>query len=115
MINKTQPNAFHPRVSGALQAILILMVVSVGINYIDRTSLSTVALLLEREVDLAITLAKMGLLLSAFFWTYALLQIASGWLVDRYGVWWVMATKVGHWGRARRKKRVIGFGGEKSI
>jgi hypothetical protein len=29
MINKTLPNVLHPRVSGALQAILILMVVPV--------------------------------------------------------------------------------------
>ena len=33
----------------------------------------------------------MGVLLSAFFWTYATLQLVSGWLVDRYGVRWVMA------------------------
>ena len=78
-------------ISRGLWAILILMVVSVGINYIDRTSLSTAAPLLEKETELGITPAKMGVLLSAFFWTYALLQIASGWLVDRYGVRWVMA------------------------
>jgi len=75
-----------PRV---LWCILALLFVSVAINYIDRVSLSTAAPMLVK--DLAIPPAKLGLLLSAFFWSYALLQIASGWLVDRYEVKWVMA------------------------
>ena len=86
-----QPRRDDPRIPAALRAILILMVVSVALNYIDRTSLSTAAPLLQRSDDLAIPPAKMGVLLSAFFWTYATLQLLSGWLVDRYGVRWVMA------------------------
>jgi AICAR transformylase/IMP cyclohydrolase PurH len=86
------------RISGALIGILTLMVVSVAINYVDRTSLSTAAPLLA--VDLAISPAKMGMLLSAFFWTYASLQLASGWLVDRYGVRWVMAIGFFIWSAA---------------
>ena len=86
-----QPRRDDPRIPAALRAVLILMVVSVAINYIDRTSLSTAAPLLQRPEDLAIPPAKMGMLLSAFFWTYATLQLVSGWLVDRYGVRWVMA------------------------
>ena len=93
-------SAAHPRISGALLGILILMVVSVAINYIDRTSLSTAAPLLGREADLAITPAKMGVLLSAFFWTYACLQLVSGWLVDRHGVRWVMAIGFFVWSAA---------------
>jgi MFS family permease len=33
----------------------------------------------------------MGVLFSAFFWTYSTFQIAAGWLVDRYPVKWVFA------------------------
>ena len=91
-------NSDRPRISGALIGVLILMVVSVAINYIDRTSLSTAAPLLG--VDLAISPAKMGMLLSAFFWTYASLQVVSGWLVDRYGVRWVMAIGFFIWSAA---------------
>ena len=29
--------------------------------------------------------AMQGLILSAFFWSYALLQIPGGWLIDRFG------------------------------
>jgi len=93
-----QPKSDPSRISGALIGILILMVVSVAINYLDRTSLSTAAPLLG--VDLAISPARMGMLLSAFFWTYASLQVASGWLVDRYGVRWVMAIGFFIWSAA---------------
>jgi MFS family permease len=104
-----QPNAGHPRISGALLGILILMVVSVAINYIDRTSLSTAAPLLK--VDLSISPAKMGMLLSGFFWTYASLQLASGWLVDRYGVRWVMAIGFFIWSAATAATGLVyGFG-----
>jgi MFS family permease len=65
------------------------MVVSVAINYIDRGSLSTAAPLLKTDLDLSP--AQLGMLFSAFFWSYAVLQILSGWLVDRYNVKWVMA------------------------
>ena len=29
--------------------------------------------------------AMQGIILSAFFWSYALLQIPGGWLIDRFG------------------------------
>jgi len=74
------------------------MVASVAINYIDRTGLSTAAPLLA--VDLSISPAKMGMLLSAFFWTYAAVQLISGWLVDRHGVRWVMASGFFIWSAA---------------
>jgi 4-hydroxy-tetrahydrodipicolinate synthase len=41
--------------------------------------------------------AVKGLLLSAFFWTYALFQIPSGWLLDRFGPRVVYPIAVGWW------------------
>lgn len=41
-----------------------------------------------------------GTLNSAFFWTYALLQIPAGWLVDRYGVKWPYAISFLFWSLA---------------
>jgi MFS transporter, ACS family, D-galactonate transporter len=77
------------RLPRALGMMLALMVASVAINYIDRGSLSTAAPLLVHDIRLPP--GQLGWLLSAFFWTYALLQVASGWLVDRHDVKWVMA------------------------
>ena len=38
-----------------------------------------------------------GLLNSAFFWAYAVLQIPAGWVVDRYGVKWPYAISFLFW------------------
>jgi len=70
--------------SGLHWRALILLVLSVGINYIDRGSLSIAAPILQKEMGL--TPEQLGLLFSSFFWTYASFQILAGWLVDRYNV-----------------------------
>ncbi|WP_246109702.1 MFS transporter [Roseimaritima multifibrata] len=58
-------------------------------NYIDRGALSVAIPDIETEFSLSPT--QKGLLLSVFFWTYALLQMPAGWVVDRYDVKWVYA------------------------
>jgi MFS transporter, ACS family, D-galactonate transporter len=75
--------------SKVLRSVLILLVVSVAINYFDRGSLSIAAPTLKDE--LGISVSQLGILLSALFWTYASFQIISGWLVDRFPVEWVLA------------------------
>lgn len=62
----------------------VLLGVGILINYFDRVSLSVAAPQLEREFSL--TAAHLGWLLSGFFWSYALLQIPVGMILDRYGV-----------------------------
>jgi len=64
--------------------VLALLVVSVAINYVDRGNLSVAGRDLAAELRLPPD--RLGLLFSAFFWTYALFQIAAGWLIDRYDV-----------------------------
>jgi len=54
------------------------------ISYVDRGNLSIAAPVLLREFSLSAS--TMGLLLSAFFWTYGTFQLPAGFLVDRYGV-----------------------------
>jgi len=77
-----------PRSTGT-NGILLLLSISVLINYIDRSNLSIAAPLLQGELGISNT--QLGTLLSAFFWTYALMQIPAGWLVDRFDVKWVFA------------------------
>ncbi|HEX3354319.1 MAG TPA: MFS transporter [Terriglobales bacterium] len=69
--------------------LLALLVVSAFINYVDRANLSIAAPLLKN--DLGISATQLGMLLSAFFWTYSTFQIVSGWLVDRFDVNRIMA------------------------
>ncbi len=77
------------RLASKLLVVLVLLGISVFINYIDRGNLSIAAPLLKDE--LSISASQLGILLSAFFWTYACLQPITGWLVDRVNVNWVIA------------------------
>ncbi|MET0474743.1 MAG: MFS transporter [Mycobacterium sp.] len=61
--------------------IAIMLFVTVVINYVDRANLSIAMPAIAGELELS--KAQQGLLLSAFGWTYAALQIPGGWLVDR--------------------------------
>src|ERR1035438_9916294 len=75
--------------------LLALLFVLSFLNYIDRANLSVGATDIQR--DLHISSYQLGLLLSALFWTYAVLQLAniSGWVVDRFNVGWVDQTIYG--------------------
>ncbi|WP_288472537.1 MFS transporter, partial [uncultured Pseudomonas sp.] len=66
------------------------------INLVDRVSLSIAMPTIAREFQL--TPATQGLILSSFFWAYALLQIPGGWLIDRYGPRRVIGWSTGLWG-----------------
>ncbi|MEJ5369975.1 MAG: MFS transporter [Bryobacteraceae bacterium] len=78
--------------------LIALLSFSVLINYLDRSNLSAAAPLLSRELHLPDS--RLGLLLSAFFWTYALCQILAGWLVDRFSVVHVYAAGFLLWSAA---------------
>jgi MFS family permease len=67
--------------------VVSLLFFAVLVNYIDRGNLSIAAVPLMRDFDIAP--ARMGTLLSSFFWTYAVLQLPAGYLVDRFGLKWV--------------------------
>jgi MFS transporter, ACS family, D-galactonate transporter len=56
--------------------------------------------------DFGISPAAMGTLLSAFFWSYSLLQIPAGYAVDRFGLKWVYASAFLLWSLAAA---AIGF------
>jgi len=64
--------------------VFSLVFVAIVINYVDRGNLSVAAPSIMRDFHLVP--ARMGVLLSAFFWTYALFQIPSGALVDRFSI-----------------------------
>ncbi len=64
--------------------VLALVFAGIVISYIDRGNLSIAAPSIMREFGIAP--AAMGVLLSAFFWTYAAFQIPAGAVVDRFGI-----------------------------
>jgi ACS family D-galactonate transporter-like MFS transporter len=94
----TSRSAERTRIPGKLLIVIILLAISVFINYIDRGNLSIAAPMLKDE--LGISAAQLGVLLSAFFWTYACLHLFYGWVVDRVNVNWVFAGAFLLWSAA---------------
>ena len=64
--------------------VLALVFLGIVINYVDRGNLSVAAPWIMREFRIAP--AAMGVLLSAFFWTYGVFQMPAGAIVDRFGI-----------------------------
>src|SRR5215469_15800852 len=96
--------AAHPvlarRLSRREWIVITLLVISGFLNYVDRANLSVGATTLQSKLH--INNSELGLMLSAFFWTYATFQMFSiaGWLVDRFNVCWVLAIGFFLWSGA---------------
>ena len=76
--------------------IFLLILLIVAINYVDRVSLSAAVPTISTEFGL--DAAAQGIILSSFFWTYALMQIPGGWLADRYRPRLIIAGATILWG-----------------
>lgn len=63
--------------------ILLLVFVCVVINYMDRSNISIAAPAILKDFHL--TSVQLGLIFSAFGWTYTFFQIPGGFLLDRIG------------------------------
>jgi MFS family permease len=79
-------------------AIVALLFAASLINYLDRASLSLALPSIASELGLDPT--RKGLLLSAFFWSYALLQVPVGLSLDRFPIRWFYAGMFGLWSLA---------------
>ncbi|WP_083749184.1 MFS transporter [Pelomonas sp. KK5] len=73
-------------------AILVLLALGLMISWIDRTTLG--AAFADRHFvgEFALTPVQRGWIGSAMYWSYGVLQLPMGWLVDRYGVKWPYAV-----------------------
>jgi MFS transporter, ACS family, D-galactonate transporter len=84
--------------SPTLSRVALWLALSAFLNYVDRGNLALAAPLMQ--ADLHLSVSQLGILFSSFFWTYALFQIVSGWLVDHIDVNWVLALGVLLWSAA---------------
>ena len=75
--------------------VLLLISVMYLITYLDRVNISTAAPLISKEFGF--DKVTMGLIFSAFVWSYALFQVPGGWLSDRFGARRVLAAIVAYW------------------
>lgn len=72
-----------------------LMFLAAAVNFVDRGSLSVALPLIAAEMNFSPE--AQGALLSAFFWSYAFMQIPMGWAVDRFDPKWVYAGAFTLW------------------
>src|SRR5581483_8945167 len=76
-------------------AVVPLIAVVIFINYVDRGNLATAAPLMKDELGLSST--QIGVLLSAFFWSYVPAQILAGWLAERINPYRTLALGLALW------------------
>jgi MFS transporter, ACS family, D-galactonate transporter len=84
--------------SRGLSIVLVLLAFSAFINYIDRGNLSIAAPFLKNE--LGISISRLGILLSSFFWTYTVMLFLFSWVADRFDVNRVLAAGFLAWSLA---------------
>jgi MFS family permease len=78
--------------------VVWLLALAVFINYVDRGNLATASPLFKGELGLSN--AQVGVLLSAFFWSYAPLQPLAGWCAQRFDIRYVLAIGLVIWASA---------------
>jgi len=99
-----------PRVRRIQRTALALLLLSGVINYIDRATLSIANPLIRH--DLGLSVAEMGLLLSAFLWAYAFAQLPAGALVDRFGARVMLSVGLATWSVAQAFGGVVSSFGQ---
>lgn len=95
--NNHKPTRFRWIMFGAMFFLL-------AVNLMDRITLSIGMPYIKDEFSLSP--AMQGLILSSFFWSYALLQIPGGWMLDRFGPRKVVTGALFGWGFFQT---IIGF------
>ncbi|MFN5779429.1 MAG: MFS transporter, partial [Novosphingobium sp.] len=78
-----------------LHWLVILIGLSVLLNYVDRGAIGIAAPLMKAELNLSAT--GFGTAVSAFFWVYAPLCLFVGWLCDRFCVYRMFAAGIALW------------------
>jgi sugar phosphate permease len=64
--------------------VCVFLLFATALSYLDRQSLSIVGSLVSKELNL--DNAQLGLLLSAFFYTYSGMHLFVGWILDKYNI-----------------------------
>ncbi|MFJ8820855.1 MFS transporter [Streptomyces sp. NPDC102467] len=84
-----------------------MLFVVTTINYADRSTLSIAGDTMQK--DLGISSGELGLLFSAFSWSYLIAQIPGGWLLDRFGSKKVYGIAIFLWSVFTMAQGAIGF------
>jgi len=74
--------------------VLFLLCLMYLITYLDRVSMANTAPMIIKEYGFS--KVQMGIIFSAFIWSYSLFQVPGGWLGDRFGPRKVLSTIMGY-------------------
>ncbi|MFK0003577.1 MFS transporter [Paenarthrobacter sp. NPDC090522] len=85
----------HKKVGRVRWMVGILLFFAVLINYIDRSSMSIAEH--DMRMEFGLTEGQIGIILGSFGWSYALMQIPMGMLLDKIGIKWVMRAATFLW------------------
>ncbi len=88
------------------RGLILLVVIGVLINYIDRGTVGVAAPLLKTDLHLSAT--QFGIAVSAFFWVYVPAGVLVGWACDRICVYRLFAASLALWALATT---LTGFAG----
>jgi len=80
------------RMPGTRWTMMFMGCAAMAINYIDRANLAVAAPFIRKELGIDATV--MGVILGAFFWTYASMQLPFGWCADKVGARIALAAVV---------------------
>jgi MFS family permease len=105
-VQETDENPTAPVTNTHRWAIVGLLFTASMINYMDRATVSFALPLISKELSLG-PMTK-GLLLSAFFWSYALMQIPIGYFADKANLRWLYCGAFTLWSLAQG---LTGFAG----
>lgn len=86
--------------------MLTLLLIATVINYVDRVNISIAAPFLSR--DLGLDKIQMGLIFSAFAWTYAFALVPAGFIADRFGSRLVYGASLITWSAATVGQGMVG-------
>ena len=84
--------------NGVSTRVVALLTLAAFINYVDRGNLATAGPLIQDQLGLSNT--QLGLLLSAFFWSYVPGQLPAGWLAERLDARRLLAAGLALWALA---------------
>ena len=93
------------RIGNVRWGIAGLLGIGIVINYLDRINISVATKPFEHEFHL--TQTEMGIILSAYLWSYVLLQVPVGALLDRFGVKWLVRIGTFVWALASYMTAIV--------
>ena len=88
-------NIARPKKHNLRWAIIGIITLLTITNYLDRGNLSVAAPVIMQSLH--ISNSMMGVILSAFVWPYAIMNLPTGWAVDRFGVKLLLSLAAGLW------------------